>query len=61
MVAKAAENSCVLECCLLYSEAALAQMLKVIALQTTACSWGFKPKHGPEHTGAPVLSVDLSS
>lgn len=61
MVIKAAEHSCVLECCLLYIEAAPALMLEVTALQSTACMWGFNPKHGHGHVGAYLLSIDLGN
>lgn len=61
MVIKAAEDSCVLECCLLYTEAAPAQMLEVTVLQRTACTWGFNPKHAHGHVGAYLLSMDLGN
>ena len=61
MVVKAAENSCVLACCLLYIEAAPAQMLEIAALQTTACMWDFNPKQGHRRAGAHLSGLDLGS
>lgn len=61
MVVKAAENSPVLEWCLLYIEVALAQTLEVAALQTTACPWGFNLKHRHGRAGARQSGLDLGS
>lgn len=61
MVVKAAENSCALEGCLLYVEAALAQILEVAVWQTTACTWGFSHKHGHGRVGARLSGLDLGS
>lgn len=55
------EQLCVLECRLLYVEAAPAQILEVAAWQTTACTWGFNHKHGHGRAGVRLSGLDLGS